>query len=542
LVQDVPRVRTHGEERHGMNDLRLRGATVVDGTGAAGVRAHVAVADGRIVAVGDDADGPAARTVDLDGLVLAPGFIDLHTHVDFTLPHYPRAGAMVRQGVTTLVGGNCGFAPFPVVAGRADDLRELTAFIDAGLSWEWSDADGYLAHVATLPLACNLAQLVGHGAVRIAVLGFDARTPRPDELDRMKALVAGALRSGAFGLSTGLVYAPGSHADTEELVGLAKVAAAHGRLYVSHIRSEGDGSIDAVAEALEIGRRAGTGVQLSHHKAMGRGNWGKVERTLAMVDEARAAGLDVTADQYPYVAASTTLSNLLPAWAREDGLDGMLAIFDDAVRLERLAEEVRAGASDYDLDQVMISAVPAGANADAAGRMLVDVARQAGERPTDTVFRLLADERDRVQMVIFGMDEDDVRTVMAHPQVAVASDGWTLDPDAGGTPHPRSYGTYARVLGEYVREQGVLPLEEAVRKMTSLPASRLGRDDLGVIRTGARADLVIFDPERIADRATFRAPHRFAVGVELVVVNGQVVIDGGTDTGATAGTVLRAGT
>ncbi len=525
-----------------MYDLRLTGATVIDGTGASGDRADVGVADGRIVGVGDDVKGPAARTVDLDGLVLAPGFIDLHTHVDFTLPRYPRAAAMVRQGVTTLVGGNCGFAPFPVTPGRGDDLRELTAFIDAGLSWDWSDVDGYLTQVATRPLACNYAQLVGHGAVRIAVLGFEARSPRPDELDRMRRLVDGALGAGAFGLSTGLVYAPGSHAEADEIVALAEVAAGRGRFYVSHIRSEGDGAVDAVAEALEIGRQAGAAVQLSHHKAIGRDNWGKVDRTLAMIDQARADGLDVTADQYPYVAASTTLSNLLPAWAREDGLDGMVAIFDDAERRARLAEEVEAGASDYDLDQVMISAVPDGANAGAAGRMLADIAADAGDRPTDTMFRLLAEERDRVQMVIFGMDEADVRTVMTHPQVAVASDGWTLDPKAGGTPHPRSYGTYARVLGTYVREQGVLPLEEAVRKMTSLPASRLGCDDLGVIRAGARADLVAFDPERIADRATFEAPHRFAVGVELVVVNGQVVIDGGADTGAAAGTVLRAGT
>jgi len=523
-----------------MNDVRLTGAKVIDGTGAPGRRADVAVADGRVVAVAEAAAAPAARTVDLDGLVLAPGFIDLHTHVDFTLPCYPRAAAMVRQGVTTLVGGNCGFSPFPVVADRADDLRDLAAFIDAGLSWDWSDADGYLTHVASRPLACNLAQLVGHGAVRIAVLGFEARAPRPDELDRMRALVDDALRAGAFGLSTGLVYAPGSHAGTDELVALADVAAAHGRFYVSHIRSEGDGSVDAVAEALEIGRRTGAAVQLSHHKAMGRANWGKVGRTLAMVDDARADGLDVTADQYPYVAASTTLSNLLPAWAREDGLDGMLAILGDPERRERLATEVRAGASDYDLDEVMVSAVPDGANADAAGRMLVDLARDAGEQPTETVFRLLADERDRVQMVIFGMDEDDVRTVMAHPQVAVASDGWTLDPGAAGTPHPRSYGTFVRVLGEYVREQGVLPLEEAVRKMTSLPAARLGRDDLGVIRAGARADLVAFDPARIADTATFEAPHQFAVGVEQVIVNGQVVVDGGDDTGVEAGSVLRA--
>jgi N-acyl-D-amino-acid deacylase len=525
-----------------MNDLRLTGAQVVDGTGSTARHADVAVADGRIVAVGPDAtDAPAARTMDLAGLVLAPGFIDLHTHVDFTLPVHPRAGAMVRQGVTTLVGGNCGFSPFPVSAAHGDDLRDLNAFIDEGLSWDWDDAAGYLAHVDALPLACNLAQLVGHGAVRIAVMGMTGRAPTAAELNRMRELVDRALRAGAVGLSTGLVYAPGSHADTDEIVALAKVAADHGRFYASHIRSEGDDAVAAVREALDIGRRAGAAVQLSHHKAMGRANWGKVERTLAMIDDARADGLDVTADQYPYVAASTTLSNLLPAWAREDGLDGMLAIFGDPDRRGRLADEVRAGASDYDLDQVMISAVPPGANADAGGRMLVDVADGAGEDPVDTVLRLLAQERDRVQMVIFGMDEEDVRAVMRHPHVAVASDGWTLDPASGGTPHPRSYGTYVRVLGRYVRELAVLTLEEAVRKMTSLPAARLGRDDLGVVRPGARADLVAFDPARVADGATFDAPHRFASGVEHVIVGGRPVIDAGVDTGDAAGSVLHAG-
>lgn len=523
-----------------MNDLRLTGALVVDGTGAPGQRVDVAVTDGRIVAVGADADAPAAREVDLDGLVLAPGFIDLHTHVDFTLPCHPRASSMVRQGVTTLVAGNCGFSPFPVAASHEDDLLELSAFIDAGLSWDWDDADGYLTHVDAQPLACNLVQLVGHGSVRVAVMGFEAREPTSAELDQMRAYVDTALQAGAFGLSTGLVYAPGSHADVAEIVALTEVAAARGRFYASHIRSEGDGSVDAVAEALTIGKRAGAAVQLSHHKAMGRDNWGKVGRTLAMIDEARDRGLDVTADQYPYLAASTTLSNLLPSWARNDGLDGMLAIFDDADRRATLADEVRSGASDYDLDQVMVASVPDGPNADAAGRMLVDVAESAGEQPTDTLFRLLADERDQVQMVIFGMDEADVRTVMTHPQVAVASDGWTLDPSEGGSPHPRSYGTFVRVLGRYVREEGVLPLEEAIRKMTSLPAARLGLRDMGVIRPGARADLVAFDPQRVADRATFDDPHQFADGVELVVVNGQVVIDAGDDTGADPGDVLRA--
>lgn len=523
-----------------MNHLRLTGALVVDGTGAPGRVADVAIADGRIVALGRDAAAPASRVLALDGLVLAPGFVDIHTHVDFTLPRYPRAQSMVRQGVTTLVGGNCGFSPFPIGDGHAADLRELGAFIDAGLAWSWTDADGYLEHVDALPLACNLAQLVGHGSVRVAVLGLEPRAPTSSELERMCRYVDDALCAGAVGVSTGLVYVPGSHASTQEIVALAGVAARYGRVYTSHVRSEGDGVIDAVAEALEIGDAAGVPVQLSHHKAMGRDNWGSVDRTLAMIDAARDRGLDVAADQYPYVAASTTLSALLPDWARNDGLDGMLAVLSDPHGRAALARAVTDGASDFDLDQVMISAVPDGPNATAAGRMLVDIARAAREHPVDTVFRLLADERDRVQMVVFGMDERDVCTVMAHPWVAVASDGWTLDPAEGGVPHPRSYGTYVRVLGRYVREQGVLTLEDAVRKMTSLPASRIGLRDRGAVRIGAHADLVAFDPQRVIDRATFDTPHRIATGVHHVIVNGRLVIDDGVDTGVDAGKVLRA--
>jgi N-acyl-D-amino-acid deacylase len=523
-----------------VNHLRLAGAMLVDGTGSATSRADVAMRDGHVVAVGHDADAPARRTIDLDGLVLAPGFIDLHTHVDYTLPRFPRASAMVRQGVTTLVGGNCGFSPFPIAAAHLDDLRESAAFIDAGLTWDWNDAAGYLKMLDSLPLACNYAALVGHGSVRIAVMGFEPRPPAPDELERMRRLTGAALDAGAFGLSTGLVYPPGHDAHTDEIVALAGVAAVRGAFYASHIRGEGERVEDAVAEAIEIGRRGNVAVQLSHHKAMGRDNWGRVARTLQMIDQARRDGLDVTADQYPYTAASTTLSNLLPRRARQQGLEGMLALVDDPVQRRSLADEVVAGASDHHIDDVMISAVPPGPNTSAVGRMLTDVARDAGEHPVDTVFRLIRDERDRVQMVVFGMSEDDVRTVLRHPQVAVASDGWTLEPDAGGRPHPRSYGTYARVLGRYVREQPVLSLEDAVRKMTSLPARRLGLSDRGVVRAGARADLVAFDPDRIADVATFDDPHRICDGVRLVVVNGRVVIDDGDDTGADAGVVLRA--
>ncbi len=536
-----------------MHDLLFRGARIVDGTGSPRLPGDVAVDAGRIAAVGDLAGTRARRVVDVDGLILAPGFIDLHTHSDFTLPVYPRAPAMVRQGVTTQLVGNCGFSPFPVNEDRLDLLRAFAAFVDGGLSWDWADAAGYARHLESLPLACNVALQVGHGTVRAAVMGFDNRPPASSELARMERLVAEAFEQGVLGLSTGLIYVPGSYAETDELIALARVAARHGGFYSSHIRGEGDTLLDAVEEALTIGRAAGVSVQLSHHKAMGRQNWGRVEASLALIDRALADGVDVLADQYPYPAGSTTLAAILPRWALEGGVEAMRRrLTDGAVRArirndlagaprgERPSGRTETSADrEFDPETIMISAVPEGANKRHEGKMLTDIAASRGIPAVDAALDLLAQEGGGVQMIVFGMSEDDVRRVMRHPVVAIASDGWTLDPAAGGKPHPRSYGTYARVLGHYVREEGVLTLEEAVRKMTSLPARRLRRSDLGSVRPGCVADLVLFDPDQVADVATFEDPHRFCAGVTHVVVNGQLVIELGQDTGARAGRVLR---
>ncbi|HEX2172640.1 MAG TPA: D-aminoacylase [Dehalococcoidia bacterium] len=530
-----------------MYDLVFRNGRVVDGTGAPSFRGDVAVEGDQIARVGDLTGAGARRTLDLAGAVIAPGFIDLHTHADFTLPLFPRADAMVRQGVTTLVGGNCGFSPFPVRSDRLDLLRSYSGFLDAGLAWEWDSAAGFANHLETLPLACNVALQVGHGAVRIAVMGFDDRAPSASELEQMERLVADALEAGANALSTGLIYVPGSYSRTDEIVALARVAARYGGFYSSHIRGEGDSLITAVEEALTIGREASLPVQLSHHKALGRPYWGRVEASLAMIDQARASGQDVLADQYPYTAGSTTLAAIVPRWAMEGGISGLQRRLADPAARARIRAAIAPDAAEtqalrereFDPEGIMISAVPEGPNKQYEGLMLPDIAARRGEEPVDSALHLLAAERGAVQMIAFGLAEADVRRVMRHPAAAVASDGWTLHPSAGGKPHPRSYGTYVRVLGHYVREEGVLALEEAVRKMTSLPAQRLGREDLGVIRAGGRADLVVFDPDRVADRATYHDPHQFAAGVGHVIVNGQVVIDEGEDTGVPAGRVLR---
>lgn len=527
-----------------MYDLLFKNGRVVDGTGNPWFYASVGVTAGRIQAMGDLQGAAARRTLDLDGTVLAPGFIDLHTHSDFTLGRFPRAESYLRQGVTTHVVGNCGFSTFPIEREKLDLFRKYSAFLDYSLPYDWKDAAGYIAFLEELPLSSNVVLMVGHGAVRIATLGFDPREPTSAELGKMERMVAQAMEEGAFAFSSGLIYVPGSYCKTDELVALAKVAARYGVFYATHIRGEGDTLLPAVEEALSIGRQAGLPVHLSHHKAMGQRNWGKSEATLAMIDAARARGQDVTADQYPYMAGSTTITALMPPWAMAGGVAELLGRLADPATRARVRQEIvgqRAGTEAFDLEGVMISLVPDGPHKPYEGLMLPEIPAQRGEVPVDTLLYLVESERGAVMVILFGMAEEDVRRIMRHPAVAIASDGWALNPTAGGQPHPRCYGTFARVLGQYVRQEGLLSLEEAVRKMTSLPAQRLGLHDRGLVRPGCTADLVVFDPERVADCATYQDPHRFCEGVSHVVVGGHVVVDGGQDAGAKAGRVLRRG-
>lgn len=530
------------------SDILFVGATVVDGTGAAGFRADVSVVDGHVDQVGQLGHVSATTVVDARGLVLSPGFIDLHTHSDFTLTRFPRALSMTAQGVTTQLTGNCGFSPFPVLPERMELLREYSGFLDAGLPWgSWNTAVEFLALLDKLPLAGNVACQVGHGSVRMAVMGFDTAEPAPGQVAEMAGHVADAMAAGAYGISSGLTYAPASAASTAELIAVAAAAAEAGGFYSTHIRSEATTLVEAVAEALEVGRRAGLPVQLSHHKVMGRVNWPKVGDTLDMVDKASADGVDVLMDQYPYTAGSTGLAVVLPRWALVGGVAKMQERLADPGQREKIREqiaaqrpaELKAGLRVFEPDTVVIAEVPDGPLTEHIGRTLTEVAKARGQEPVDAALDLLAEAGGEILTIVHGQSEDNLRRIMRHPLTAIASDGWTLSPEAGGRPHPRSYGTYARVLGKYVREEKVLSLEEAVRKMTSLPAGRLGLSDRGVITEGAVADLVLFAPDSIADNATFEHPHRFCGGVRMVVVNGVVVVDDGKDTGAAAGRVLR---
>lgn len=524
----------------------LRGGAIVDGTGEPPRHGDVLIEDGRVVAVGPDAGSgrPDARSVDVEGLAVAPGFIDLHTHCDFTLPRWPRAESMVRQGVTTVVVGNCGHSTFPVGDGeRREMLLSYSSFLAGDLDWSWRDASGFREVLEDLPLVPNVALQVGHGSARVAAMGFEARAPSDDELGVMRRAVDEAMDAGAFGISTGLIYPPGTYATTAEIVELAGVAAAKGGFYSTHMRNEGPALLTSVREAIEVAERAGIPLEISHHKVLGRRNWGLTETSLALIDAARERGLDVSADQYPYEASATTLTALLPTWAVEGGTERMQRRLADPAERARIREEVLEGPRDgrpkrdFEPETVMLASVEGG-DTQLVGKTLAELADRDGVPAVDAMLELLARHGGGVEVVIFAIGEDDIRRVMSHRSVAVASDGWTLHPDAGGCPHPRSYGTFARVLGRYVREERHLSLPEAVRKMTVLPATRLGLTDRGVVAPGACADLVVFDPETVNDRATFAAPHQYAAGVAHVFVNGAHVIDSGEDTGASTGLVL----
>ncbi len=520
-------------------DLVLRGGSVLDGTGSPAQTADVAVADGRIVAVGR-ADGPAVRTIDVSGAVVCPGFIDLHSHGDFSVLTAPDAVTQVTQGVTTLVTGNCGFSPFPIVPEHAEELRSYGSFIGSGFAWDWSTAGEFAARVEALPLGVNLALQVGHGSIRIGGMGPEDRPPTEVELDRMRVLVRQAAADGVVGFTSGLIYAPGMFATTAELVALAREAAAGGLIYSTHMRDEGEELLAAIEEALTIARSAGIRLEISHLKSSGVANWGKVGPALSAIAEARRAGVDVQADQYPYTASSTTLTSFLPGWAMDGGVPALLRRLASPGTVDRLAAELNArnGVSFWP-ERIVIVHTPDGPYAGRVGQNVAAVSAELGLDVGHGVAELLAKQRGQIGIIHHSMAEDDVRLVMSTPYVSVASDGHVLGCPGDGQPHPRSLGTFVRVLGRYARELGVLSLPDAVRKMTSLPAGRLGWTDRGVLRRGAVADIAVFDPSTVVDNATFADPWQLASGVEYTLLAGTPVLDDGAPTGVGAGRVVR---
>ena len=499
-------------------DLLITGGTIVDGTGEPGYAGDVGIRDGRIVRVSRESlDASAAgRVIDASGLVVAPGFIDLHAHLE-PLPLLPGAESHVRQGVTTALGGPDGSSPWPV----GEYLTE-------------QQADG---------VGMNIGMLVGHNTVRREVMQAADRAPTGEELARMQEMVAQAMDEGAFGLSTGLRYIPGAFASTDEVIALARVAGERGGIYTSHLRDEGFDLLDGVAEGIRIGAEAEIPVILTHHKVVGAPMWGSSAQTLAMIDSARAAGIEVSADQYPYTATHTGISILVPSWALADGNDALQRRLEDPV----LRDSIRSGLlwnlvndrGGNDLSRVQFSSVSWDRSLE--GRTLKDWAERDGldtgiETGVDLVLEAM--RRGGANAIFHVLDEGDIERIMRHPETVPASDGRLSEPGVGH-PHPRAYGTFPRVLAVYVRERGVLTLEDAVRRITSLAASRLGLEDRGTIAEGAWADITIFDPATVADRSTFAEPHQYPEGIPWVIINGVPAVADGVFMDVRPGTMLR---
>ena len=525
----------------GMRRLILCNAKIVDGTGSPWFWGDVALECGRIVDVGRGLTASGGRIIDLHGLVLAPGFIDIHSHSDDTILINPLAESKVRQGITTEVIGNCGYSLAPLVGGATDAVtQDLDVY---GVAPDWSSFGEYLQRIASNGTAVNIAALVGHGTIRQAVVGPLQRKPSREELAAMKALVSQAMDEGAFGISTGLIYPPSCYADTDEIVELARSAAEKRGIYATHIRCEGSHVIDATHEAISVGRQAGVKVQVSHHKSGAQENWGKVRETLKIMEDARAMGIDVSCDVYPYIASSTGLSVILPNWVFSGGDEkatDRLREEDTLARIRRPVEEEEGLKVGW--DKTVIASVKEERNKAYEGKSLSEIAEMAGKDPLTAAIDLLIDEALSVQVVRLIMCEEDVTFVLSSRLSCIGTDASArapYGPLGTGKPHPRAYGTFPRVLGKYARDMGILRLEEAVRKMTSMPAERLGIWDRGLIRPGMIADLVAFDPDTVEDTATYTDPHRYPNGIMWVIVSGEPVVEQGEHTGVLRGKVLR---
>ncbi len=539
-------------------DLLLRGGLLIDGTGAAARRADVGVLGDRILAVDDLSTGDgsiaAERELDVTGRVVAPGFIDPHGHSDGSAFVDGALISHLRQGFTTQLSGNCGDTLAPITD-RGRELVELS-LRPHDLVARWRSFGEYLDAVDELELGPNVAFLVGHGTVRGSVLGAEAR--EPDDLERraMVREVEAAMDAGAFGLSSGLIYAPGMHASPDELATLVTAATRRGGLYATHMRDETAGVFDSLAESIATIRAAGDAgveaprLQVSHLKCGAGAVWGRAAEAIAMLEAARNEGLDVAADQYPYTAAATTLATIVPPALLGLGVEACVAALGDLEVREMVRAEIARGisgwenvASDPGWDGIVIAYAPS--HPDWSGRSLAELGASLGADPMDVAFDALVDDQLDVSIVIHCMSEPDVEAIMAVPWIAVCTDAEGRRPGHPildqGKPHPRTYGTTARVLGAYVRERGVVDLETAVAKLTSVPAARLGLRDRGVIREGALADLVVFDPATVADVATYGDPARHPTGIEHVIVNGRLAVQDGNETGERAGRLLRHG-
>lgn len=535
-------------------DFLIKNGKIVDGTGNIGFYADVGVKDGKIIFLGKSKEGlQAKKIIDASERVVCPGFIDIHSHADYYIPFDPLTQSTLQQGITTLVVGMCGSSLAPVnPEKKALFDKEFEMSAPPGLEYNitWSTFDEYLTEMEKIGCSSNTVNFVGFGPIRLCVMGYDNRAPTEEELEQLKGLVDEAMVAGAFGMSTGLIYTPQVYAETDEIIELAKVLSKHQGLYFSHIRGEGATVVDAVKEAIEIVEKSGcVGGQIAHHKVSGKKNWGKSVKTLKLIEEANERGVNMTCDQYPYNRGMTSLVTLLPPWVHEGGMNKLLERLQHPEEKKKIKEEMLEGntfesfVESSGWDKVFIASLETKKWKAYEGKSLAEITELL-ERDDEfeILCDILIDEQAKGSMTIESMGEEDIKRIMQSKYTMVGTDSSAValtGPLSSGKPHPRYYGTCPRILGKYVREGEILEFEEAIRKMTSFPAQRLGLFNRGLIREGNWADLVIFDPKTIIDKATFLEPHQYPEGIDYVIVNGEVTIEKGKHLGTKAGKVLR---
>lgn len=531
-----------------MYDILIQDGMIVDGSGAPWYKADIAIKDGFIVKVGKLKGEQAQGIIEADGLIISPGFIDIHSHDDLHLFENQYMDAKIRQGVTSTVIGNCGFGLYPVLPKNQKLFYEYATDLfgePENNILGFAQLNELFAGLEKGGSTLNVSSLVAHGVLRVSVMGFDNRKPTQEELEKMKDLLRTALRSGAVGMSLGLTYPPGSYSETEELIELSKVVGEEGGIISSHMRNEARFLLDSIDEMIRIGKEAKVPIQISHLKASGITNFGKAKEALRKISEARNEGIDMAFDQYPYPSGSTTATRIMPPWSLEGGIEKMLERLRDTDIRKQIIKDIQEGIPDspwetlanlIGWENVMICSVEKQKNKQFEGCLIGDIAKKLKQDPIDFVLDLLDDEEGRIIIVLFQQDQNDLEAIMVSDLQMFGSDGL---PSKGRKAHPRLYGTYPRILGTYVRDQNLLSLERAVMKMTYMPANRLGLLNRGLIRPGMAADITIFNKDTISDLSTYAKPNVYPKGIEKVIVNGEIVLDNNHFTGAFPGKPLR---
>lgn len=529
-----------------MYDILIKNGRIAGGFNAPVFSGDVGIKNDRIVGIGSLGSGSGKTTIiDAKGKVICPGFIDIHSHSDFTILVNPKAESKVRQGVTTEICGNCGFSAAPQYQQFKERIKKICQEFE--INYQWNSLKEYLEILEGIGIGVNFVPLIGQGNIRASIVGYEDRRPTVKEIDKMKKLVAKCMEEGAFGLSTGLIYPPGCFTQTDELLELCKVVAEFGGMYVSHLRSEGNRLVEAVQEAIDIGGMAGVQkVHISHLKTAGRANWNKLDAVFEEIEKTLDLGLSVTCDRYPYTAGSTDLDVILPAWVYEGGIEKELERLKNPATRRKISKEILDAHHDHHFwNSIMISSVKKEANKWMEGKRISDIIETNKILdPCEFVFSLLIEEETKVEVILFEMSEDNLKKILKKPYTMLGSDA-SAKADYGilsqTRPHPRAFGTFPCVLAKYVRDEKVLTLEEAIYKMTYQPAQLLGIKDRGRLKEGNFADVVVFNPERIKDMATYESPMMYPAGIEYVIINGKIVIEKGNHTGVLAGKVIRKG-